>query len=93
MPAFSEIRFERKSYDDGFGFECMKTAYRLRIKGRMDYSASSGVRILMEGDEKDVIAFIEWIEQNIQETIHTLQHTYLNYSGHFTEFDIYRHTA
>jgi len=93
MPAFSEIRFERKSYDDGFGFKCMKNAYHYRIKGRMDYSESWGIRILMEGDEEDVIAFIEWIEQNIQETIDTLQHTYLNYSGHFTEFDIYRHTA
>ncbi|MBL7905632.1 MAG: hypothetical protein JNL22_11475, partial [Bacteroidales bacterium] len=37
MDNFDEIRFSRKSFEDAFGFECMKMAYKLKLKGRMDY--------------------------------------------------------
>jgi acylphosphatase len=93
MLTYSEILFKRNSYEDGFGFECMKRAYQLRLKGRMDYSLEGGVRILIEGEKENISSFLEWIELNIKETIDTLYHTYLNYSGHYTEFDIYRHTV
>ena len=88
-----EIRFKRKSYEDGFGFSCMKAAYLFGITGRLDYSPENGVRILAEGDQGMMSEFVKWIETNVNDSHNLFFNNSLNYSGKYKEFDIYRHTV
>lgn len=86
----AEIHFKRSTYDDGFGFTCLKAAYHYGIKGYMEYCDRSGVTIKAEGENSDVRQFLHWFEGIAFE----LQG--LNYShapadeNQFMEFDILR---
>ncbi|KAF0199577.1 MAG: hypothetical protein FD166_5 [Bacteroidetes bacterium] len=93
MITYSEISFIRKSYEDGFGFACMKAAYGFGIRGRMDYGPETGVKILAEGEHDQISDFVNWIRTNIKDVNHLLFLTTINYSGKYQEFDIYRHTS
>jgi acylphosphatase len=58
-----EITFLRDSYDDGFGFLCMKSAYHYHITGNMHYGPSIGVFIHAEGESDNIDDFLRWINQ------------------------------
>jgi acylphosphatase len=70
----ASIRFRKKSYDDGFGFACLKAAYSFDITGRMDYCPEKGVSILAEGEPARISEFLMWLEQNITDASHQLTH-------------------
>lgn len=88
----ADIRFERSSCADGFGFTCMRTAYSMEITGRMDYDLK-GVKIIAEGEQEKINEFIRWIQSNIRESGNLQCNTTCVEVGKFREFDIYRHTA
>lgn len=92
MMMHTEIIFKRKSYEDGFGFACMKAAYLFGITGRMDYGTESGVRIEAEGEEGRITEFIKWIENNGKNSDNILYTNSLEYDGKYKEFDIFRHS-
>jgi len=83
MNVRSEIRFSRVKHADGFGFNCMKTAYTLDVKGRLD--------CYPEGDNLN--AFIAWIKDNIDDDSQLTCYNSLNYSGVYKEFDIFLHAS
>jgi len=91
MMMHAVISFTRKSYEDGFGFDCMKAAYLFGITGRMDYGTESGVRIEAEGEESMITEFIKWIENNGKIYDNTLSTRSIECNAKFKEFDIYRH--
>lgn len=88
----SQINFFRKNYEDGFGFACMKAAYGIGIKGRMDYGLEIGVRILAEGSQDQISDYIRWIRANIKDVNHLFFQKTINFNDKYQEFDIYRHT-
>jgi acylphosphatase len=92
MMMHTEIIFKRKSYEDGFGFDCMKAAYLFGITGRMDYGPEVGVRIEAEGEESRITKFIKWIETNGKNSDNMLYTNSSEYDGKFKEFDIFRHS-
>ena len=93
MMISSKIRFSKSNTTDGFGFNCMKTAYSLRIKGRLDYYPGGENQIIAEGEENSLQDFIAWIKNNIEDTNQFTCHNSLISSGIFKEFDIFLHTA
>jgi acylphosphatase len=93
MMAHAEISFKRKSYEDGFGFSCMKAAYLFGITGRMDYGHKTGVRIQAEGEQGRIAEFIKWIKANANGVDNILYQRSFTCSGAFKEFDIYLHTV
>ena len=88
---FNEIRFSRKSFEDAFGFECMKMAYKLRLKGRMDYGPDMKSVIRLQGDNEDKNKFLNWLRSNIEESLDSLDYTNSDSKNNYDEFDIYRH--
>jgi hypothetical protein len=93
MLIFSEISFQLNSYDDGFGFSCLKAAYHFNIKGRMDYSSNAGAIIKAEGDSRNIREFLHWMEGNVME-IHGLQYSNSTLdTTRFKEFDLFRHSG
>jgi hypothetical protein len=86
----AEIRFSRDHFEDGFGFSCMQAAYSHCIKGKMEYSTSSGVHMIVEGDSEEMDEFLCWLgsdSRRVERLI--LQKNELN-KMNFKEFDIYR---
>ncbi len=91
MTLHGEVTFRRKSFDDGFGFACMKAAYQLGITGRMDYNSETGAKIIMEGDGKQLNNFLEWIKKNFTDVSELLFSATICTKQAYKEFDIYRH--
>ncbi len=50
---------------NGFGFLCMKAAYINGVTGKMNYGPGIGMKIIAEGEEPGITAFVKWIELNI----------------------------
>ncbi|MEA5109259.1 hypothetical protein SDC9_08660 [bioreactor metagenome] len=93
MNVRSEIRFSRVKHADGFGFNCMKTAYTLDVKGRLDCYPEGDNQIIAEADENNLNAFIAWIKDNIDDDSQLTCYNSLNYSGVYKEFDIFLHAS
>ena len=91
MEDFNEITFSRKSFEDAFGFECMKMAYKLNLKGRMDYGPETRAIIRLQGDQENKNRFLMWLRSSIGETSETLYFFQSDNIRIFNEFDIYRH--
>jgi acylphosphatase len=91
MDNFDEIRFSRKSFEDAFGFECMKMAYKLKLKGRMDYGPDMKSVIRLQGESQDKNKFLDWVRSNIEESLDSLDYTNSDSKINYDEFDIYRH--
>ena len=86
----AEIRFRRSTYDDGFGFTCLKAAYHFGIRGRMEYSNNSGVTIHAEGETPDVRQFLHWFE-GIAFELKELHYSHSPAEGNrYQEFDLLR---
>jgi hypothetical protein len=92
MIMHAEISFAKKNHDDGFGFDCMKTAYSFGLTGRMDYGTNVGVVIQAEGEQGMIDGFVTWIKVNIKDADHICCHTSQTESKKFKEFDIFKHT-
>jgi acylphosphatase len=55
----------------------------------MDYNYE--VKIEAEGEESNILRFIEWIKENLKEQTKICFRSSINYSGEFKEFDIFQH--
>jgi acylphosphatase len=85
----AEIRFDKTSFDDGFGFSCMKAAYMCGVKGRMEYGPEMGVRIIVEGEEKVIAEFIRWLEDNVKDSVNLVIVYSFSPEYRYKEFDLY----
>ncbi|MBK6346601.1 MAG: hypothetical protein IPN08_15620 [Bacteroidales bacterium] len=90
MFKYVEICFNRNPKEDGFAFECMKTAYQYSIKGRMVYSSGAGITVEAEGESDRISEFIRWISGKNQNcNLRVNQETSIH-TGKFKEFDLLR---
>ncbi|MBL7903393.1 MAG: acylphosphatase, partial [Bacteroidales bacterium] len=78
-------------FEDAFGFECMKMAYKLKLKGRMDYGPDMKSVIRLQGESQDKNKFLDWVRSNIEESLDSLDYTNSDSKINYDEFDIYRH--
>ena len=93
MVSSALITFYRNAYDDGFAFACMKTAYKLGIRGRMDYSPERGFIIHAEGENHSLSEFSTWINENAGAIRNLNYQPYPNFPITYKEFDIYRRST
>lgn len=82
-----EITFLRDTYDDGFGFLCMKAAYQYHITGKMLYGPSTGALIHAEGESDNILDFLQWISKLEKKKTKITKKT-LTKERLFKEFDI-----
>lgn len=82
-----EIYFSWENYFDGFGFLCMKEAYKHGVTGKMKYGSGIGVIIQAEGEEPGCSNFIQWIENIVHGSIRIKTNSDSPFRS-FKEFDI-----
>ena len=92
MVSSALITFFRNAYDDGFGFACMKAAYKSGIRGRMDYCPEKGYIIQAEGEDHSLSEFFTWIKENAGAISNLNYQSYPNFPITYKEFDICRHS-
>jgi acylphosphatase len=74
-------------YFDGFGFLCMKEAYKNNIKGVLHYGPNLGVHIVAVGKSDELEAFNIWLRSLCPKGVNIVQKQNIRYSK-FSEFDI-----
>lgn len=74
-------------FTDGFGFLCMKEAYKNHITGRLHYGPNIGVHIVAVGKTDELMAFVNWLRSFCSIEINIIKKQSIA-TTNFSEFDI-----